>query len=87
MPVRPLGKTGLRVSLFGLGGYYLGRMESDEEAVRIVRRSLEHGVNYLDTAPSYRDGTSERRIAQAIRGRRDDVVLATKSFRKEPARV
>jgi predicted aldo/keto reductase-like oxidoreductase len=87
MPKRPLGRTKLQVSLFGLGCYYLGRMKSNEEADRVVKRALEHGVNYIDTAPSYGKGLSETRVAKAIAGKRDRIVLSTKSFLSEGDRV
>jgi aryl-alcohol dehydrogenase-like predicted oxidoreductase len=87
MPRRTLGRTKLEVSLFGLGCYYLGRMKSNEEADRVLRRVLHHGVNYFDTAPSYGKGLSEGRIGKAVKGRRDRVVIASKSFLAEGSRV
>lgn len=82
MPRRPLGRTGLQVGIVGLGTAPLGTLPDDQEdaAVAVVRRALELGANYLDTAPSYDRHRAERRIGKAIAGRRDDVVLATKSF-------
>jgi predicted aldo/keto reductase-like oxidoreductase len=76
MVYREFGKTGLRVSRFGLGCM---RFPPDEaEAVRMVRRAIERGVNYLDTAYVY--GNSETITGKALQdGYRDRVVLATKS--------
>jgi len=71
-----LGKTGLMVSAVGFGGIPIQRL-SEEEAVRVVRRALDLGVTFLDTAHGYT--TSEERIGKAIAGRRDGLILATKS--------
>ena len=71
-----LGKTELMVSRVGFGGIPIQRVTEDE-AVAVVRRCLELGVNYIDTANAYT--TSEERIGKAITGRRDHVILATKS--------
>jgi aryl-alcohol dehydrogenase-like predicted oxidoreductase len=87
IPRRKLGKTGLEVSLFGLGGYYLGRMDDDAAARNVVARAYDLGVNYFDTAPSYKRGRSESRIGAALKGKRDRVVLATKSTQKTAASV
>jgi aryl-alcohol dehydrogenase-like predicted oxidoreductase len=82
MPTRPLGATGEKVSVLALGGHPISTLpdEKEEEAVAIVRRALELGVTYLDTAPSYGDHRSERRIGKAVKDRRDKVLLATKSY-------
>ena len=71
-----LGKTGLEVSRIGFGGIPIQRL-NEAEAVRVVARCLELGVNFLDTATGY--STSEERIGKAIAGRRQGLVLATKS--------
>lgn len=71
-----LGKTGLQVSRVGFGGIPIQRV-SEEEAVAVVRRCLDLGINFFDTATMYT--TSEERIGKAIAGRRDGLVLATKT--------
>lgn len=71
-----LGKTGLEVSVIGFGGIPIQRL-TDEEAVRVVRRALDLGITFIDTANGYT--TSEERIGKAIAGRRHEVVIATKS--------
>jgi aryl-alcohol dehydrogenase-like predicted oxidoreductase len=78
IPRRPLGKTGLEVSILGLGGSHIGDARSDEEAVRIIQDAIDAGVNFLDNAWEYHDGLSEKRMGQALKGRRDRVVLMTK---------
>ncbi len=71
-----LGKTGLMVNRIGFGGIPIQRLTEDE-AVTIIKRCLDLGVNFLDTANGYT--VSEERIGKAIKGRRDDVYIATKS--------
>jgi len=71
-----LGRTDLMVSEVGFGGIPIQRL-SEDEAIRVVRRSIELGVTMIDTANGY--GTSEERIGRAIAGRREGLILATKS--------
>jgi len=71
-----LGKTEMMVSRIGFGGIPI-QTPPEEEAIALVRDSLERGVNYIDTSRVYT--TSEERIGKAIAGRRQDVLLATKS--------
>lgn len=74
-----LGKTGLMVSRLGFGGIPIQRV-SDDEAIAVVRRCLEAGINFIDTAAAYT--TSEKRIGRAIAGHRAELVLATKSLER-----
>ncbi len=79
LPTRPLGKTGEKVSILGLGGGHLSRPQiSDALAVRIIQTAIDEGVNFLDNAWEYGGGESERRMGLALEGRRDKVVLMTK---------
>ncbi len=87
MEYRQLGHTGLRVSALALGTMtfggrgkfaYVGETEVDD-ARRIVERALDSGVNLIDTADIYSEGRSEEIVGQAIKGRRDEIVLATKA--------
>ena len=78
---------GVRLSAIGLGAWQFGSSEwgygteyASGEADAIVKRGLELGVNLIDTAEVYGLGRSERIVGQAIRGKRDDVFLATKLF-------
>jgi aryl-alcohol dehydrogenase-like predicted oxidoreductase len=71
-----LGDTGLVVSEVGFGGIPIQRL-SHHEAVTVVRRCLDLGVTFVDTANAY--STSEERIGEAIAGRRGDLTLATKT--------
>ena len=70
-----LGRTGLEVSRVGMGGIPIQRPPFDE-AVKVINRALDLGVNFIDTSLAY--GDSEERIGEAITGRRDEVILATK---------
>lgn len=77
MRTRALGDTGLQVSELGLGAGPLGGNELDDAAaVRLIHAAIDRGVTLIDTAPSY--GRSEIRIGEALRGRRERVVLSTK---------
>lgn len=79
MELRLLGRTGVRVSALALGAMNFGTATPRAEALRIVHRALDAGVNLIDTADMYGDGESERVVGEALRdGRRDRVVLATK---------
>src|SRR5689334_16548112 len=81
-PQRDFGKTGRRVSVFGMGCYYVGTAASDEEGARVVRTALDLGCTYVDTAPSYVGGRSERRVGIALEKRRDEVFLSTKTLER-----
>jgi predicted aldo/keto reductase-like oxidoreductase len=71
-----LGKTSLEVSRVGIGGIPLTR-PTETEAIKVVQRALDLGVNWIDTAAGYR--TSEERIGKALVGRRDQMIIVTKS--------
>jgi predicted aldo/keto reductase-like oxidoreductase len=79
-----LGKTGLMVTRLGFGGIPIQRL-TETGAVRVVRRCLDLGINYLDTANGYT--TSEERIGKAVKGRRQDVFIATKTFPGTPEMI
>ena len=80
MPTRTLGKTGIEVSLIGLGGWHLGfKSISDELAVRIIRTAIDSGINFMDNCWDYNEGASELRMGKALRdGYRERVFLMTK---------
>src|SRR4051812_9923976 len=82
MDYRPLGRTGVQVSELCLGTMMFGAWGNPDhdDSVRIIHRALDAGVNFVDTADVYSAGESEEIVGKAIKGRRDDVVLATKFF-------
>lgn len=78
MEYRSLGKSGLQVSIAGLGTNNFGRRCGEADAAAVVYQALDLGVNFIDTADIYGDGRSEEFIGKAIRGCRQDVIIATK---------
>ena len=82
MEHRTLGSTGIEVSEIGFGAWAIGGDAwgpvEDDASIAAMRRALELGVTFIDTADVYGSGHSEELVAQVIRGRRDEVVVATK---------
>jgi aryl-alcohol dehydrogenase-like predicted oxidoreductase len=76
LPMTTLGRTGLCVTRLGIGGAYCKTPEG-------YRTALDYGVTYLDTAPAYHDGDDERIVGEAIAGRRHEIVLATKTGKRD----
>lgn len=100
MQYRQLGKSNLRVSEFALGcmgfGKGSGKDVNDrswtvgqEQADEVIKRALDLGVNFFDTAPAYQGGASERILGQALRkfAKRQDVIVATKFATRTPAEI
>jgi aryl-alcohol dehydrogenase-like predicted oxidoreductase len=91
MLTRKLGKSGIEVSALGMGCWAIGgpwwwsdgramgwSKVDDDESLRAIHAALDVGVNFFDTAANYGAGHSERILGQAVAGRRDKVVIATK---------
>ena len=78
IPLRPLGRTGVDVTAICFGGYHLGLVEDDNEAIHLARQAIDAGITFLDNAWEYHDGRSEELMGRAIEGRRDEVFLMTK---------
>src|ERR1700733_9650199 len=80
MESRPLGRTGERVPVIGMGTYSLGnsRGEQRKEEIEVLQRGIELGMGFIDTAEMYGNGRSETLIGEAIEDIRSDVFLATK---------
>lgn len=79
MEHRRLGNSGLLVSVIGIGGNQFGRAVDEAGTAAVIDRALELGINHIDTADSYTGTQSEQVLGKAIKGRRDAVVLATKT--------
>ena len=82
MNYRNLGRSGVKVSPLCLGTMMFGAWgnKDHDDSIRIIRRALDAGVNFIDTANIYAQGESEEIVGKAIKGRREEVVLATKVF-------
>src|SRR5688500_14395537 len=84
MIFRPLGRTGLNVSIIGFGAATLGNEYGNVDAEigkRAVHAAIEHGINFFDTSPYYGRTLSETRLGEALLGFRHKVILATKGVR------
>jgi aryl-alcohol dehydrogenase-like predicted oxidoreductase len=79
MIYRPLGRTGEKVSLIGIGGAHLGTQDTEQETIDIIRAALDQGVNFLDNSWDYNEGKSEELMGKALRdGYREKAFLMTK---------
>jgi aryl-alcohol dehydrogenase-like predicted oxidoreductase len=80
MQYRTLGRTGIKVSPYALGAMMFGAIGNPDhdDSIRIIHKALDAGINFVDTADRYSGGESEVIVGKALKGRRDDVVLATK---------
>jgi len=80
MIYRTLGRTGIRVSAIGLGGFHIGKPAlSDKEAVALVRSAIDSGIDFIDNSWDYNEGESDRRYAKALAdGYREKCFLMTK---------
>jgi uncharacterized protein len=76
-----LGKSGLMITPLGFGGIPIQRL-NEADSIAVIRRCLDLGLNYIDTANAYT--TSEERVGKAVKGRRHDVIIATKSGSRDP---
>src|ERR1700730_4082990 len=81
LPTRSLGSSGIQTSAIGLGCMSLSGVygaSNDEEGIALIREALDRGITLLDTSDAYGAGHNEELVGKAIKGRRSDVVLATK---------
>ena len=80
MHYRTLGLTGIKVSPYCLGAMMFGGIANPDhdDCIRIIHKALDFGINFVDTADRYSAGESEEIVGKALKGRRDNVVLATK---------
>lgn len=85
MRYRELGRTGFRVSEVSFGAWAIGGSwgtVSDDESIAALHTAIDHGMNFIDTADVYGDGRSERLIAQVLKERREEIIVATKAGRR-----
>ena len=74
MPYRMLGRTGEEVSLIGMGGFHIGKPDSDAEGIKLIHTGIDKGINFMDNCWDYNNGNSEVRMGKA---------LAENSYRKK----
>jgi len=75
---RNLGRSGLKVSVIGMGSHYFGWLQDEATSIAIINRAISEGITFIDTANVYDMGRSEEFVGKAIKGRRSEVVVATK---------
>ncbi len=85
LPTRVLGRTGQRVSIVCLGGWHIGSVKDDSEAVRIMHAAIDEGLTFFDNAWDYHDGHSEEVMGKALSmdGKRAKVFLMTKNCERD----
>mgnify|MGYP003654390909 CR=1 FL=1 len=72
------GAGGIDISIVGIGCNAFGRRLSQDESIPVIHAAMDAGISFFDTAEGYGDGLSEQYIGRAIKGRRDEVRIATK---------
>jgi predicted aldo/keto reductase-like oxidoreductase len=85
LPTRSLGKTGQRVSMLCLGGWHIGAVKDEQEAIRIMHAAIDEGLTFFDNAWDYHDGGSETVMGKALAmdGKRSKVFLMTKNCARD----
>jgi predicted aldo/keto reductase-like oxidoreductase len=85
LPTRPLGKTGERVSILCLGGWHIGSVKDEKEAIKIMHAAIDEGMTFFDNAWDYHDGGSETVMGKALAmdGKRKKVFLMTKNCARD----
>ncbi len=78
MEYRTLGKSGLKVSAIGLGGNNFGWWADEQASIAVINQAIDLGINFIDTADMYDRGRSEEFVGRAVKGKRANVVIATK---------
>jgi len=87
LPTRPLGRTGQNVSILCLGGWHVGAVKDDKEAIRIMHTAIDEGMTFFDNCWDYHDGRAETLMGTALKagGRRKQVFLMTKNCERDYA--
>ena len=79
MLYRTLGRTGERISAFGLGGHHIGLVKEEQDSIKLIRSAIDHGITFMDNCWDYHNGKSEVWMGKALRdGYREKVFLMTK---------
>ena len=78
MEYRSIGKSGLKVSEIGLGTNSFGNRADEQTSISVIEHALELGINLIDTAEMYAQGRSEEIVGKALKGKRPQVIIATK---------
>jgi aryl-alcohol dehydrogenase-like predicted oxidoreductase len=78
VPRRRFGRSPDLVSILGVGGFHLGAVQDEGEAIRIAHEAIDAGINFFDNAWEYHDGKSEEILGKALAGKRDSVFVMTK---------
>ena len=78
VPKRAMGKTGVQVSILGMGGFHLGTVPTQKEVTEMVAKALDYGINFFDNAWEYHKGASEEKVGIALKGKRDQAIVMTK---------
>ena len=81
IPLRPLGRTGVQVTMIALGGFHGTKQQDEAESLRLIQRAVREGITFLDNAWDYHDGKAEERMGRALDEAklRDKVFLMTKA--------
>jgi predicted aldo/keto reductase-like oxidoreductase len=89
LPTRPLGKTGEKVSILALGGWHIGSVKDEKEAIKIMHAALDNGLTFFDNAWDYHDGHSEEVMGKALAadGKRKRCFLMTKNCGRDARTV
>src|SRR5216683_7021030 len=85
MQYRQLGRTDMKVSTISFGAWAIGKdwgTVNDDESIAAINRSIDLGVNFIDTADVYGDGHSEQLIAKVRKARSEQLIIATKAGRR-----
>ncbi len=85
LPLRPLGKSGAKVSCLGLGGWHIGAIKDRKEAIKLMHAAIDEGVTFFDNAWDYHAGGSESVMGEALAQdkKRDQVFLMTKNCERD----
>ena len=89
LPTRPLGKTGVNVSMICLGGWHIGAVKDEKEAIKIMHAAIDEGLTFFDNAWDYHDGGSEEIMGKALAmdGKRKKCFLMTKNCARDAKTV